>query len=118
MGKAEADWKRQQEWHAPDWITAAVALLLAALYAYLWWLDGQVEYLGIAAVFLGWLAVFFTRFWQPILYLFIAVVVTSITLLWLGRGVWERPVFQVAIALDVVFLLLVVYLFASEERTK
>jgi hypothetical protein len=118
MGKAEADWKEQRQQHAPDWLTAGVALLLAALYAYLWLLDGQAEYLAITAVLLAWVGVFFTRYWQPILYLFVAIFVASLTVLWIVRGVWQRPVFLVAVVLDVVFLLLVVYLFATEERAE
>lgn len=118
MGKAEADWKEQQQRRAPDWLAAGVALLLVALYAYLWWLDGQPEYLAIAAVILAWVAVFFTRYWQPILYLFVAILVASLTVLWFVRGVWQRPVFMAAVVLDLVFLVLVVYLFATEERAE
>lgn len=115
MGKPEADWKQQHR-HVFDWLAVVVAVLLVIVYLSVWLTDGQTQYFGITMVFVAWLVVFFTDYWQPILYLLMALVVTSLIVFWLLSGVWNQPITQAAILLKIVFLLLIVYLYTDEER--
>lgn len=111
-----ADWKNQPR-RAFDWVIVAVGAVLAATYAYQWWTNGDVVYGGPAVVLVGWLLVYFTRLWQPILYLVASVTVGVVTVAWVVGGEWRQPINQVAILLNLAYIGLSVYLFAAEEPT-
>lgn len=112
----DSDWKRQ-DGHVLDWLVVAGALLLAAVDLYLWTVDGAVQYGVLAVVVLAWLGIYFTRFWQPILYLVMGIIVTVVVLFWLVAGIWERPIGQLAVLVKVAFLFLLGYLFYYEEES-
>lgn len=109
------DWKNQPQ-TLVDWVTVAVAVVLISIYFYQGWTAGGVYRYGIWVLFTGWLVIYFTGYWQPILYLLMAFVVTAITVFLLLGGYWEQPLDQAAILLTVLFLLLMVYLFFHEEE--
>lgn len=111
-----ADWKNQPD-QAADWFILGVGGLLAAIYAHQWWAVGGATYGGPAAVLIGWILVFFTKFWQPILYFAVSVTVGVVTVLWLVGGEWRQPVNQAAILLNLVYIGLSAYLFTHEEPT-
>ena len=107
------DWKNQPR-HILDWVTVAVALVLISIHLYQAVIDGAVHHYGIWAFFAAWLVVYFTDYWQPILYLMMAVVVAVITVFLLLSGYWKQPIDLATILLTTVFLLLMVYLFFYE----
>jgi hypothetical protein len=112
----DSDWKRQEE-HTLDWIVVVSALLLAAMDLYLWSVDGVVQYAVLALVVLAWLAVYFTSYWHPILYLLMGLIVTAVILFWLVAAVWDRPAGLLALLLKVGFLFLLGYQFYAEEES-
>lgn len=114
MGVPEADWKNQP-WHVLDWLTVAVAVVLSAMFAYGWWTDGHAYQLGLSLVLLVWLAIFFSSYWQPILYPVIVVVFTVYALFALLVGHWDRPMDQIRLVLSGGFVLLALYLFVAED---
>lgn len=114
MVRPELDWKNQPR-HIFDWFAILVAVLLIATYLSLWWLDGRSPYLVMAMVFSAWLAVYFTAYWQPILYLIMAAIVVGIPILYLPAQAFDGPIGLSAILLTVIFLLVIGYLLISEE---
>lgn len=115
MGKQEADWK-QQRWHVLDWAAVGVAGAVIFVYLARWSIAGQDEYLGFALFFFAWVLLFFTRLWQPILYLLMTVLVfASIIFSFLGSN-WEQPLGLTAILLRGAFIFIIIPLFFIEER--
>lgn len=115
MGKSELDWKQQGR-NVLDWLTIMFAVVLITVYLALWWLASHPNYFLIALIIFSWLIVYFTDFWQPILYLIMAIFIVILLILWVIDGLWDRPLAQAAIVLNVGFLLLVVYLYYYEEK--
>lgn len=114
MVLSEADWKNQPH-QTLNWFAMVIALAIITVSLFLWWKSGQVESLGIGVIFSAWLTIFFTDYWQSILYLAMAlIVIFSASLLLLG-GSWNQPLDQALLLLNAVFLLLIVYLFFYEE---
>lgn len=111
----ELDWKNQPR-HIVDWFIVVVALVLLPVYLYLWGANAGPQFFGIGLFFVAWLGVFFTDYWQPILYIVVAMAVAFITWALFRGGLWEQPIGQIAILLNGVFLLTSVYLFFYEER--
>ena len=111
-----ADWKNQPR-NILDWVTILVAVVLVLVHFYQGWLEGGAHNHGIWLVFIAWLVVYFTEFWQPILYLVMAVTTAIITVSLILGGYWDQPIDQVTIVLTTVFLLPMVYLFFHEEGT-
>lgn len=101
-----------------DWVTIVVALVLLSIHLYQALIDGAVNHYGIWVVFAAWLVIFFTEYWQPILYLLMALIVATMTGFLLLSGYWEQPIDLATILLTSVFLLLMVYLFFHEEGTQ
>lgn len=108
------DWKNQPR-HIVDWFIVVVAVVLLVVYLSLWGLSGRTDYGIVGLLFVAWLSVFFTGYWQPILYLLAAVGVGFLTGGLLVSGVWEQPLGQVAILLNGVFILTSGYLFLYED---
>lgn len=114
MGVPEADWKNQPR-HLLDWLAVAFAAVLSAVYAYGWWIDGHVHYLGLSLVLLVWLGLFFTSYWQPVLYPLIATVLAIYALFALLDGSLGQLAEQIRLVLAGAFVLLLLYLFIAEE---
>ena len=114
MDQACRDWKNQSR-NAFDWLLVALAAVLLLLYLYQWWQRGGRLPLGLAAALTAGGVVYFSGYWQPILYLLATVVLTVATVGWIWLGEWHQPVAQVTIALHVVVGVLTVYLFNYEE---
>lgn len=98
-----------------NWATIGIAIGLITAYLSLWWMDGNPNYLQLGLVFLVWLGIYITGYWQPILYLIMASIIIMILVFWAFDGLWDRLLGQITIILNVAFLLLVVYLFYYEE---
>ncbi len=64
----------------------------------------------------AWAGLYLSSLWQPIGYVLAAVVVVAAVLMMIVYGQWERPVAWATYPLAGGFLLLVVYLFVSEEQ--
>lgn len=111
------DWKNQPR-NILDWVTIVAAVVLVLVHFYQGWIEGGAHHHGIWLVFLIWLVVYFTEFWQPILYLVMAVTTAVITVFLILGGYWDQPVDQAMLLLTVVFLFLMVYLFFHEEGTQ
>lgn len=110
----EADWKNQAD-RALDRVILLVAGGLVGIYLLLWWSNGGLDHIGLVAVLATWVSVYFTSFWQPVLYLLVAGILLGFTLLWFVDGSWERPLLLAAIVLNVLFVGLAIRLFFSEE---
>ncbi|WP_218836323.1 hypothetical protein [Halorarum salinum] len=111
------DWKNQPGYKF-NLTAIVVAVVLFAVYFYLWWTEGGGNYLVLWIVFVMWLIAFFTHYWQPILYLVFAPLVAILTLFSLLIGDWGQPIDQTASLLTLVFLVLLVNLFFHEEGTQ
>lgn len=111
------DWKNQPQ-TLLDWVTVVVAMVLISIYVYQGWTTGGVYRYGIWILYLGWVLIYFTAYWQPILYLLMAFAVTAITVFLLLGGYWNQPLDQAALLLTTLFLLLLVYLSFHEEQTQ
>lgn len=110
----DLDWKNQPR-HIVDWFIVVVAVVLLVVYLSLWGLSGRTDYVIVGLLFVAWLSVFFTGYWQPILYLLTAVGVGFLTVGLFVGGAWEQPLGQVAILLNGVFILTSGYLFLYED---
>lgn len=117
MVLSRVDWKNQPR-TILDWVAVVVAVVLLSVHLYQGLVDGAVHHYGIWVVYAAWLVVFFTDYWQPILYLLTALAVAVITAFLLLGGYWEQPIDFAVILLTTVFLLLMVYLFFHEEGTQ
>lgn len=115
MVRQEADWKNQSR-RILDWFYVFVASALLMLYLFLWAGEGSRVFIGLAFVFAIWLIIYFTAYWQPILYLIMAIVVLIVTGFWFWIGVWDQLWIQLGMLLNLAFFLLCVYLFLYEER--
>lgn len=112
----DADWKNQPR-HVFDWLTVVNAGFLVVIYVYQGWREGEALYIGLAAVLIAMGVVYFSAYWQPILYLLLAGAISIVTVVWLWEGVRGQTLVQAAIGFQVVFVVLNLYLFTSEERT-
>lgn len=110
----EKDWKNQPR-HIVDWFIIVVAFVLLSVYLYLWGTGGGKQYLILGVAFVAWLGVFFSDYWQPILYLLGALAIGLITLALFRSSLWEQLIGQMAILLNGIFLLTSVYLFFYED---
>lgn len=117
MVRSDLDWKNQPR-NIVDWSVILIAVLLLAMQLYLWWINGQSQYLVMAMVFFAWLAIFFTDYWQPILYAIMAGLVVFILIFGSFGEFFERPVGQIAFLLHGVFLLVILYLYFFEEASQ
>lgn len=115
MVRPELDWKKQGR-NIFNWLTIVFAVVLITVYLTLWWMDGQLYYLQLALLFFVWLGVFFTGYWQPILYLVMASVIIVVLIFWAYEGLWDQPLGHIATLLKIAFLLLVTYLYYYEAR--
>ncbi|MDS0281261.1 hypothetical protein [Haloarcula onubensis] len=114
MGIPDADWKNQER-HRFDWLTLLVVGSLVSLYLYLATVMNDGSYVALALVLALWAFIYLTRYWQPVLYLLMAVIIAGVTLAWLTMGNSHPPFERLAIALNVGFLALSIYLFDYEE---
>lgn len=115
MVRQDVDWKNQSR-QVLDWFFVAVGSVLLILYLFLWAEDGSRLFIGLAFVFGLWLVIYFTTYWQPILYILMAIVISIVTGFWFWLGLWDQLVIQLGMMLNLVFFLLCVYLFLYEER--
>lgn len=115
MVRQDVDWKNQSR-QVLDWFFVAVGSVLLVLYLFLWAEDGSRVFIGLTFVFVLWLGVYFTNYWQPILYIIMAILILIVTGFWIWLGLWNQLSIQLGILLNLVFFLLCVYLFLHEER--
>lgn len=113
MVRRDADWKEQDR-HALNWLTAIVVILLVAINLYQWW-RGSDPNAVLAAALGAWGILYFTGYWQPILYPIAAIVLSGGTFTRFWRGTWDEPINFLTIVLNVLFVSLSVYLFLTEE---
>jgi len=114
MGIPDADWKNQNR-RRFDWLALLVVGALVALYLYLAMALSDGSYVALALVLALWAGIYLTRYWQPVLYLLLAVVITGVTLAWLATATAHPPLERLAIGLNLAFLALSIYLFNDEE---
>lgn len=114
MGDPPADWKVQDR-HALDWVVVAVVLGLVGGYLYLGSVEELSLYFGVAVALVAWLVLFFSRYWQTILYLPAIVLVSAVTAVWILRGTWAREPAIAVISLNAVLLAVTSYLLFAEE---
>lgn len=114
MVRPELEWKSRGR-NALNWLTIAFAVALITVFLALWWTVRVPFYLLLALVFIVWLDIYFTEYWQPILYLVMSVILLGLLILWAVDGLWKGLLGQTGIVLNIVFLLLVIYLYYDEE---
>lgn len=113
MVRHEADWKEQDS-QIFNWIIALVVILLVVINLYQWW-QGSGPNAALAVGLGAWGLLYFTGYWQPILYLVAAAVLSGATLTWFWRGTWDEAINLLTIIFSVLFISLSVYLFLAEE---
>lgn len=113
MVRRDADWKRHDR-QIFDWSIVLIGGLIGAVSLYQWW-HGSPQHATLAFGVTAWIAIYFTNYWQPVLYLVAVFGLLSVTLAWLWRGTWDQPLNQTVIVLNALFILLGVYLFLHEE---
>lgn len=114
MAASESDWKHQEQ-RALDWITVGTTLLLVLVYLYLGETSATTTSFVIAAGLVGWLAIYFTEYWEAILYLPMALFLSAVSIVWFVRGTWADPIYLAAIVLHAVILVVAAYLLVREE---
>ncbi len=114
MSIPDADWKNQDH-HRFDWLTLLVGGALVVLYLYLAAVMRDGRFVALALVLALWAFIYLTRYWQPVLYLLMAALFAGVTLARLVTVNAPLPLERVAIALNVAFLVLGLYLFTDEE---
>lgn len=112
MVRPELNWKYQQR-NVLNWVTIALALI--DVYVFLWFREGRPLHLVLAGIFLAWLGVYLTDYWQPILYLVVAMILLLTLIPWAVRGLWGGPLGVTASALNAVVFLVFLYLYYYEE---
>jgi|GEM_PF-2599084 hypothetical protein len=114
MVRTDADWKSERP-NRLSWVTVALAVGLVALYVATWLrTDGQ-EPLVLAILLTAWVGVYFTRYWQPILYLVAVIVFGGIVAVDLLTGVSDVPFYWLVVATTAAFVATAIYLFVIEE---
>lgn len=113
MVRRDADWKVQGS-QMPDLVMTVLVGVLAVVYLYRWWQGSAPS--AFLAVGLGlWGVLYYTAYWQPVLYLIGAFVLLGVTVVLLWSGRWMEPIDRIAIAFNLLFFPLSVYLLWSEE---
>jgi len=115
MGIPAADWKNQEH-RLADWLLLFLAGGITSLYLYQALLAEDLVYVSFVVLMAAWLAVYFSSYWQPVLYLVTAVIVGGTTLFWLFDGGVNRLLAQFTVVLHVLFVFVSGYLFYQEER--
>ena len=111
----KADWKNQPG-NLFDWGAIVTGLALIAVYLYLGWTGGWAVYFLMASIIVAWLIGFFTDYWQPILSVFMVIIIAIFSAALLVGDFWERTLNQIAIPLNITFAVLHLYLFYDESR--
>lgn len=115
MAVPESDWKNQP-FRILDWIILGIGGLLLALYLFLWMSDPRGYYPVIAGILVISGIVYFTDYWQPILYPVVAIPLFVVMSIWIVDGSWRQLPILVTMIFNSGFILLGFYLFYSEER--
>lgn len=115
MVRQDAHWKVQDH-TIFDWAIIAVGMVLSMVYLYRWG-SGSDESAIISIGLLAWGLIYFTDYWQPILYFAPAIALSGVTIFWLWKGQMIGLATVVATGLNILFVLLAVYLFFIEEPT-
>lgn len=114
MGIPQADWKNQPA-HILDWVIVGVSMGLLAIYLYLWWVEQLTQYLGIVVILVAGGLVYFTDYWQPVLYLVMSVFLIIHLFISIVTGSWRHSLIQVASSLKIIIIILGTYLFYRED---
>lgn len=73
-------------WGAPYWLGLLCSVGIAAINLYVWTLTAMPQFLAIAGSFTFGIALFFTRFWSPALYLVGVAHVIALGVVWALGG--------------------------------
>lgn len=115
MAVPESDWKNKPGKFL-NWLLVLIAVALFLVHGYLWFTLEVERYLALAIGFFVWLVVFYSRYWQSVLYLVSGLLLILLLSFWFVYEVWQRPIGRIRFSLGVIFLLLSAYLFFKEER--
>lgn len=111
------EWKIQPQTRL-GWVVVGIGVVLISIYFYqASSAEAGYRYV-IGILFLGWLIIYFSEYWKPILYLLMAVIDIAIIVFLLLIGYWEQPLDQAALLLTAIFLLFMVYLYYQEKPSK
>ncbi|NHN42725.1 hypothetical protein G9C85_13950 [Halorubellus sp. JP-L1] len=115
MVRDEVRWRNQRP-KALNWVAAAFAGVLAVLHVGAWFRTMEGEPLVLAVFLVVWLGVYFTRYWQPVLYLLAAVVLGSSVAIDLLTTLPDEPFPSLVLGTTAAFVVSALYLFVSEEH--
>ncbi|MFP9193102.1 hypothetical protein [Natronosalvus vescus] len=108
--------RRSIDWTPGHLLVIVLATLTAAIHGYIGLTTGETQFVLLGLALFAGVVVFFTVFWQPILYLVGAVYVTTLLVVWVLSGM---QFFALGVVDAVVQLALVgtfLYLFVLERR--
>lgn len=114
MTSTGADVERDREVRAVHWLLVALAVLTAGVHVVMGVLTDRTQFVILGVLFLAGLAVFFTRYFRPVLYLLGAIYVAALTAVWVLAG---TPFFVVGFLdalVQVALFGLFLYLFVVE----
>ena len=115
MAVPGSDWKNQPG-KLLNWLLVLIVVLLLLIHVYLWFILEVERYLALATTFFVWLVVFYSKYWQSVLYLVSGFFVILLLSYWFVDEVWRRPIGRIRFSLGVTFLLLSMFLFFKEEQ--
>lgn len=116
MVRADADWKNDDSRHRVlDWVAVVLAVALVALYVATYLRNGHQEPIALAVILAGWTVLYFTQYWQPILYLFAAAVFGGSVVVDVVTGIPDVPFYWLVVATTFAFVAAAISLFAYEE---
>lgn len=98
------------------WLLAGLVVLTSAIHVYIGLLTEQTQFVVLGLAFVAGLLVFFTRYFQPVLYLIGAGYVVFLTVVWVLAGMPFVTVALLDKAVQIILFGLFVYLFFAEER--
>lgn len=99
------------------WTAAALAAALVCVNGYVAALTGEPVFAAVALTFVLGLALYFTRYWRPVLYLVAAVHVGALGVVWVLGGFRFPVLGTVTGALSLSFFAVVLVLFYRERGT-
>lgn len=103
-------------WGPRYWIGLVCSIGIATVHLYVWSITGMPQFLAIGGSFAFGVCLFFTRFWEPVLYLVGIVHLIALAVVWVLGGTEYRLLGIANGVFSLVLFGIAVSLFVSEHR--
>ncbi|TYL36537.1 hypothetical protein CV102_22210 [Natronococcus pandeyae] len=108
--------RRPIEWTPARVLVVVLGVITSGLHVYAGFVTGQTEFLLMGAGLFAGVIVFFTVFWNPVLYLIGVIYVTTLVTVWILNGTRLSALGVVDGIVQLGLIVTFLYLFAIENR--